>query len=374
MLTPYAWTVPGGVNNHIEALAERFTAQGHRVTIIAPSDDRLAVKAARERVREVLLGERDGLFADDEPYPRHFFAGGTFSVRHNRSVSYLSPPIDLLSNVDVVLENEEFDVLHIHEPFVPSLGWSAMNHAECPIVSTFHANSERFFWYWLGKPILKRVFPVFDGVIAVSPAARDTAARYFAGQFRVIPNGTDLTRFCPPGARRAGPLRVLFVGGDSRRKGLGVLLRALRHLSADVAALRARRLRQRRARREVRSPRARALRGAACAFAVASSTTSCPSSIRAPTSSAHPRSATSRSASSCSRRWPRARPCSPRTSTAIATWCTTAPRVSSCRPATRARWPPPSSGCCATTSCARPARRAASRACSATAGTSSPTR
>jgi len=234
MLTPYAWTVPGGVNNHIAALAERFTAQGHRVTIIAPSDDRLAVKAARERVREVLLGEREGLFADDEPYPRHFFAGGTFSVRHNRSVSYLSPPIDLLSNVDVVLENEEFDVLHIHEPFVPSLGWSAMNHAECPIVSTFHANSERFFWYWLGKPILKRVFPVFDGVIAVSPAARDTAARYFAGQFRVIPNGIDLTRFCPPGARRPGPLRVLFVGGDSRRKGLGVLLRALRHVTADL--------------------------------------------------------------------------------------------------------------------------------------------
>ncbi len=234
MLTPYAWTVPGGVNNHIAALAERFTAQGHRVTIIAPSDDRLAVKAARERVREVLLGERDSLFAPDEPYPRHFFAGGTFSVRHNRSVSYLSPPIDLLSNVDVVLENEEFDVLHIHEPFVPSLGWTAMNHAECPIVATFHANSERFFWYWLGKPILKRVFPVFDGVIAVSPAARDTAARYFAGQFRVIPNGIDLTRFYPGSARRPGPPRVLYVGGDSRRKGLGVLLRALRYVSDDT--------------------------------------------------------------------------------------------------------------------------------------------
>ncbi len=234
MLTPYAWTVPGGVNNHIEALAERFTAQGHRVTIIAPSDDRAAVKAARERVREVLVGERDGLFGPDEPYPRHFFAGTTFSVRHNRSVSYISPPIDLLSNVDVVLENEEFDVLHIHEPFVPSLGWTAMNHAECPIVATFHANSERFFWYWLGKPILSRVFPVFDGVVAVSPAARDTAARYFAGQYRVIPNGIDLTRFRAPGARRAGRPRVLFVGGDSRRKGLGVLLRALRYLSDDL--------------------------------------------------------------------------------------------------------------------------------------------
>jgi hypothetical protein len=133
-----------------------------------------------------------------------------------------------------VLENEEFDVLHIHEPFVPSLGWSAMNHAECPIVATFHANSERFFWYWLGKPILKRIFPVFDGVIAVSQAARDTAARYFAGQFRVVPNGIDLSRFQAPSARRPGPLRVLYVGGDSRRKGLGVLLRALRYVSDDL--------------------------------------------------------------------------------------------------------------------------------------------
>jgi glycosyltransferase involved in cell wall biosynthesis len=234
MLTPYAWTVPGGVNSHIAALAERDTAQGHRVTIIAPSDDRAEIKAARERVRAVLLGEREGVFAADEPYPRYFFAGGTFSVRHNRSVSYLSPPVDLLSNVDVVLENEEYDVLHIHEPFVPSLGWSAMNHAESPIVATFHANSERFFWYWLGKPILSRVFPVFDAVVAVSPAARDTAARYFEGDYRVVPNGIDLERFHPPAERGAGPLRVLFVGGESRRKGLSVLLRALRFIADDV--------------------------------------------------------------------------------------------------------------------------------------------
>ena len=67
MLTPYAWTVPGGVNNHIAALAERFTAQGHRVTIIAPSDDRVAVKAARERVRGVLLGERESLSHPTSP-------------------------------------------------------------------------------------------------------------------------------------------------------------------------------------------------------------------------------------------------------------------------------------------------------------------
>ena len=153
-------------------------------------------------------------------------------------------------------------MLHIHEPFVPSLGWSAMNHAECPIVSTFHANSERFFWYWLGKPILKRVFPVFDGVVAVSPAARDTAARYFAGQFRVIPNGIDLTRFCAPGAAPRRPAARALRGRRLAPQGPGRAAARPALRERRPAAVRARRLRQRRARREVLPPRARALRRA----------------------------------------------------------------------------------------------------------------
>lgn len=234
MLTPYAWTVPGGVNQHIAALAERFTAMGHRVTIIAPSDAKAQVKESRERVRAVLLGERETVFAPDEPYPRYFFAGGSYPVRYNRSISVIAAPVDLISNIDVFLESEDLDILHLHEPFVPSLGWTALRHANCPLVATFHANSERFLSYWITRPIFQRFFEAFDGVIAVSPVARDTAARYFPGEYRIIPNGIDLNVFRPPAQRRAGPLRLLFVGGDSQRKGLKVLLRALRYLGPDV--------------------------------------------------------------------------------------------------------------------------------------------
>ena len=207
MLTPYAWTVPGGVNNHIAALAERFTAQGHRVTIIAPSDDRVwPSRRPASACARCCWASATACSQPDEPYPRHFFAGGTFSVRHNRSVSYLSPPIDLLSNVDVVLENEEFDVLHIHEPFVPSLGWTAMNHAECPIVATFHANSERFFWYWLGKPILQARVPRLRRRRSRSRRRLATRRRATSpASSGVIPNGIDLTRFCPPGPPPSRP-------------------------------------------------------------------------------------------------------------------------------------------------------------------------
>jgi hypothetical protein len=234
MVTPYAWTVPGGVNQHIAALAERFTAMGHRVTIIAPSDDKVALRQARDRVRSVLLDERSTIFDDDEPYPRHFFAGGTYTVRHNRAVSVIAAPLDLISNIDVLLEAEDLDLLHVHEPFVPSLGWTALRHARCPMVATFHANSERFLGYWVTRPFLKRYFDAFDATVAVSRAARDTAAKYFEGYYNIIPSGVDLACFSPTAApRRPGPLRVLFVGAGSRRKGLRVILRALRRL-ADV--------------------------------------------------------------------------------------------------------------------------------------------
>ncbi len=230
MLTPYGWTEPGGVNQHIAALAERFTAVGHRVTIIAPSDDRAAVKDARARVRAVLLEERDTVFTPDESYPRYFFAGGAYKIRYNRSVSVIAVPSSLVSNVDVLMEAEHLDLLHIHEPFVPSLGWNALRHSTCPMVATFHANAERFLSYATFSSLAQRYMDQFDAAIAVSRAARDTAAKYLDADFRIIPNGIDLSRFPPAGERRPGPPRVLFLGTDSRRKGLPVLLRSLRHL------------------------------------------------------------------------------------------------------------------------------------------------
>jgi glycosyltransferase involved in cell wall biosynthesis/predicted metal-dependent phosphoesterase TrpH len=234
MLTPYSWTVPTSVNRHVQALAERFSAGGHQVTVIAPSDDKTALRAARQRVRAVLLGEAPAVFAQDEPSPRYFFAGGTYPVRHNRSLRVIAAPVDLISNIDVLMESEDLDLLHLHEPFAPSLGWTALRHAKCPLVATFHANSERLTQYWLTRPIFERFFASFDAVIATSQAARDTAARTFPGDYRIVRGGVDLECFRPADGRRPGPPRLLFVGAESRRKGLGVLLRALRYMEDDL--------------------------------------------------------------------------------------------------------------------------------------------
>ena len=230
ILTPFLWTRPSGVNRQVEALVERLIAAGHRVTVIAPSDDVDAVAEARRRVQAVLTGERETVFLPGEPYPRYFFAGATYAVRESRSLKLIAAPSDLIANIDVLLAAENFDLLHLNEPFVPGLGWTALRHAGCPLVATFHANPEHLAPFWSTRPQLRRLFDSLDCAIASSRAVRDAAAASFPGAYRVIPPGVDVARFRPGHGREPGSLRVLFAGVESRRKGLGVLLRALRLL------------------------------------------------------------------------------------------------------------------------------------------------
>lgn len=237
ILTPFLWSEHSGVNRQVVSLVEHLSARGHRVTVIAPSADREAVAEAERRVQAVLTGERATVFLPQDPFPRYFFAGATYGVRHSRSVKLIAAPAELIANIDVLLKAENFDLLHLHEPFVPGLGWTALRHAGCPLVATFHANPEPLAPFWATRPQLRRLFDSLDAAIASSRATRDAAAASFPGVYRVIPPGVDLARFGPAAAKEAGPVRLLFAAAESRRKGLGVLLRALRGLEDRAADL-----------------------------------------------------------------------------------------------------------------------------------------
>lgn len=233
ILTPFLWSAPSAVNEQVRGLAERLTAAGHEVTVIAPTADRPAVAEAHRRVQAVLTGERETVFLPDEPFPRFFFAGATYAVKESGSLKLIAAPPELIANIDVLLGAEDFDLLHLNEPFVPGLGWSTLRHAGCPLVATFHANPEKMRPFWSTRPQLRRLFDSLDAAIASSAAVRDLAALTFPGAYRVIPPGVDLDLFGPARQRAPGPPRVLFAAGVERRKGLGVLLRALRLLGDE---------------------------------------------------------------------------------------------------------------------------------------------
>jgi phosphatidylinositol alpha-mannosyltransferase len=137
------------------------------------------------------------------------------------------------------LGTEQFDVVHVHEPFMPVLPIHFLRYSEAVNVGTFHATRDKtqFFYVW-GRRHIRRWFRRLDGKIAVSPAASKFVAEYFPGYYNIIPNGVDVNHFASkrePLAQYAdGKPSILFVGRPERRKGLDFLVRAFARVKAQV--------------------------------------------------------------------------------------------------------------------------------------------
>jgi phosphatidylinositol alpha-mannosyltransferase len=144
-----------------------------------------------------------------------------------------------------VLEREQFDLIHVHEPMTPTPGVASLAMARCPIVATFHASGE-LAWLKVGKHFWGFLTHRIDHRIAVSEPARESAARYFPGDYELIPNGVLVPQEADAGGREE---QIVFIGRQEPRKGLQVLLRAwpeirrrtgvrLRVVGADPLAVR----------------------------------------------------------------------------------------------------------------------------------------
>lgn len=213
IVSPYSWTFPGGVNEHVRVLGERLRERGHSVKVLAPLDD-------NKQPGNVDPGDFVSL-------------GRTVPVPANRSTAHLSLyPAGLLKAWREARAGG-FDLLHLHEPLVPGSSLAALLSAQVPVVATFHAfREEGSAGYALAAPLLRRWAKRIHKRIAVSEAARSFAARYFPSEYRVVPNGYDERLFRPAPSGRppwagGGPPVILFVGREEPRKGLPVLLEAL---------------------------------------------------------------------------------------------------------------------------------------------------
>jgi phosphatidyl-myo-inositol alpha-mannosyltransferase len=223
LVSPYSWTYPGGVTRHIEALAERFFAEGHDVRVLAPydPDDRLSAVLHR------------GAAPQRRPLPDYVIPlGRTLGFPANGAVSNLSSRAAGLSQMRRELRTGGYDVVHLHEPVVPILCWDACVSTRLPLVGTFHCYSTNRVTNNVANVLgARRLFNHLHVRIAVSEAAAWTAQRFFGGRYRIIPNGVVVPQQRAPRATGAGgPLRLAFVGQAVERKGLPVLLRAFEAL------------------------------------------------------------------------------------------------------------------------------------------------
>ncbi|AYA26205.1 glycosyltransferase family 4 protein [Rhodococcus rhodochrous] len=212
MVCPYSFDVPGGVQAHVVDLAEVLIGRGHEVSVLAPA-------------------------SETTPLPDFVVsAGRAVAIPYNGSVARLSFGPVSYARVRRWINDNDFDVLHIHEPNAPSLSMLALKVAEGPIVATFHTSTTKSLVLSTFQGVLQPYLEKISGRIAVSELARRWQVTSLGADAVEIPNGVDVPffRHAPllPDYPRPGRT-VLFLGRyDESRKGMDVLLGALPALVA----------------------------------------------------------------------------------------------------------------------------------------------
>jgi phosphatidylinositol alpha-mannosyltransferase len=156
--------------------------------------------------------------------------GRPIPLRVSGSVARITLSLRVAGRLRRLLEQEQFDVVHVHEPFMPQLPINFLRYSTTVNVGTWHAARDSNFIYVYGRRLIKRWVAKLDGKIAVSQAAVKHIEQYFPGYYNIIPNGVDVDHFSrdvePLPEFCDGKLNVLFVGRPEKRKGLKYLLRA----------------------------------------------------------------------------------------------------------------------------------------------------
>ena len=216
IVCPYGWDTPGGVQSHVGDLAEYLIRQGHHVSVLAPA-------------------------IDDEKLPDYVTsAGRPISIPYNGAVArILFGPI-AFSRVRQWIQAGDFDVLHLHEPAIPSISLLACWAAEGPMVGTFHAAAKRQKVSFAVVPFLEPVIEKLTARIAVSEAARETLTEHLETDAIVVPNGIYASRYTDAviDPRWTGNTLGFMGRFEEKRKGLDILIAALPEIISQIPDLR----------------------------------------------------------------------------------------------------------------------------------------
>jgi phosphatidylinositol alpha-mannosyltransferase len=211
MVCPYSLSIPGGVQAQVLGLARQLRRRGHEVRVLGPCDG---------------------------PPPESFVTplGDSLPTAANGSIAPLAPDPAATLRTFRVLRYEAFDVIHVHEPLAPGPPITTVTLHYAPTVGTFHA-AGRSSGYRVLAPLLKRLIERIDHRVVVSKDALELVVRYLGGEasdYTVLFNGVDLEGINRVEPQPSDRPAIFFIGRHEQRKGLEVLLQAMRHLDDDV--------------------------------------------------------------------------------------------------------------------------------------------
>ncbi|MBS1838062.1 MAG: glycosyltransferase family 4 protein, partial [Actinobacteria bacterium] len=201
MVCPYSLTMPGGVQGQVLALARSMRRQGEEVRVLAPCDG---------------------------PPPELFVTplGNSLPTASNGSVAPVAPDPAAQFRTIRALWDEDFDVVHLHEPLAPGPTLTALLLKPARLLGTFHAAGSQSA-YAVAAPAVRWGASRLDVRAAVSDDARALAESYLGGTYELLFNGVETERFATAEPWPTEGPTVLFVGRHEPRKGLDVLLDTL---------------------------------------------------------------------------------------------------------------------------------------------------
>lgn len=201
IISPYALSLPGGVQDQVVGLSRQFSRLGHEVLVLAP--DSGDVREYRTDATVKRFGRLVSLPANG-----------------SRAPITLSP----LASSRMASAIEEFgaDVIHVHEPFAPLAAYATLRRHRVATLATVHRSG----WgpaYFLTRPLLKGLISRVDDVVAVSDSAAATFTRATGRECAVAWNGIDMS----PGPEcDARDDIVVVIGRLEHRKGISTALDA----------------------------------------------------------------------------------------------------------------------------------------------------
>lgn len=210
MVCPYSLSIPGGVQAQVLGLARELRRGGHEVRVLGPCDG---------------------------PPPEPFVTplGDSLPTAANGSVAPLAPdPAAVLRTVRA-LRDEDFDVVHVHEPLAPGPSITTVTLHAAPTVGTFHAAGHSTS-YQVFAPMLRRLIERIDRKVVVSKDALALVRDHLGGEYDLLFNGVETSEIAAvePLRSASGRPAIFFLGRHEERKGLEVLLAAFARLDLDV--------------------------------------------------------------------------------------------------------------------------------------------
>ncbi len=209
LVTPFAWSQPHDVNEHVGGIATALRALGHDVTVLAPSTRAADLRAGRR----VVHGHAPA---------REVVAVGPAVPISRRS--QMGVPVGVRANLRLALAHGQFDLVHGFEPGLPSISYLALRETDALTVATF-CSTDRL-GYPPARSQREKLLARLDALLALSEPVRDAAAERFPGDYELMSPGVSLELF-EPGPKRN---RITVELRPNERPGARGVLHALREL------------------------------------------------------------------------------------------------------------------------------------------------